>query len=233
MPISTVKSSPTPCPPWVTHRREGNGVTGFLATQAFLWPWWPLWSVKQNQSSLCCCAPFSTPACYPRIVSFPSALGMGFSGWLGSWVRQKVFSFLGWFLSFKLLQFRLKEEINIVTVRKMHKITPTAENFPPPAAAEGLLGSCSLRYINSHHTWLTHTAMGQHIVGWQDKVKFNYCYFHDEWSISSIGFKKLDETAVTGRVVRSWNMRLPFSCEEQSVSSKIIFFFLSDKLWHC
>lgn len=173
----------------------------------------------------------------PQDRFFPlSTLDVCFSGWLhrlGSWVRQRVFSFLGWFLSFKLLWFQLENEINIVTLRKMHKITPTAENLPPPAAAEGLLGSCSLGYISSHHTWLTHTAMGQHIVGWQDKVKFNYCYFHDEWSISSIGFKKLDETAVTGRVVRSWNMRLPFSCEEQSLSSKIFFFFLSDKLWHC
>lgn len=179
--------------------------------------------------------PISTTACSPRIISFPSARWTCAS--LDDWEAGSgmgVFFFAWLILSFKLFQFQLKKEINIVTVRKMRKITPTAENLPPPAAAEGLLGSCSLRYINSHHTWLTHTAMGQHIVGWQDKVKFNYCYFHHEWSISSIGFKKLDETAVTGRVVRSWNMRLPFSCEEQSVSSKMIFFFfLSDKLWHC
>lgn len=186
----------------------------------------PVYEGKNNP--LCVAAPHFYHSLFPQDHSLPSSrLHMCLSGWLGSWVRQRVFSLLGWFLSFKLFQFQLKKEINIVTVRKMHKSTPTAENLPPPAAAEGLLGSCSLRYINSHHTWLTHTAMGQHIVGWQDKVKFNYCYFHHEWSISSIGFKKLDETAVTGRVVRSWNMRLPFSCEEQSVSSKMIFFSFS------
>lgn len=132
--------------------------------------------------------------------------------------------FLVWFLSFELLWFQLEEEINIMSVRKMHKITPTAENLPPPAAEVGLLGSCLLRYINYYHTWLTHTAMGQHIASWQDKVKFNYCYFHDEWSISCISCRKLDETAITVREVRNWNMRVAFSCEEQYASSKIFSF---------
>lgn len=97
--------------------------------------------------------PISSTACYPRIISFPSAHWTCAS--LDDWEAGSgigFFSLLGWFLSFKLLQFQLKKEINIVTVRKMHKITPTAENLPPPAAAEGLLGSCSLGYINSHHT---------------------------------------------------------------------------------
>lgn len=103
-------------------------------------------------------------------------------------------------------------------------MTPTAENLPPPAAEVELLGSCSLGYINYYHSWLTHTATGQHIASWQDKAKFNYCYFHDEWSISRISFKKLDETAVAEREVRNWNMRVAFSCEEQSVSCKIFSF---------
>lgn len=227
--ISTVKSSPTPRPPSLGNKQEGRKRRHRVLS-------YPSLSLACEGKIILCVllCPIFYPSLLPQDHFLPfSTLDMCCSGCLGSWVRQKAFSFLGWFLSFKLLQLQLKKEINIVTVRKMHKITPTAENLPPPAAAEGLLGSCSLRYINSHHTWLTHTAMGQHIVGWQDKVKFNYCYFHNEWSISSIGFKKLDETAVTGRVVRSWNMRLPFSCEEQSVSSKMIFFFLSDKLWHC
>lgn len=84
--------------------------------------------------------------------------------------------------------------------------------------------SCSL-------DWLTHTVMGQHICSWHDKVKFNCCYFHNE-CISCISFKKLDDTAISVREVRNWNMNVTFSCEEQPVSSRILF-FLSGKLWHC
>lgn len=66
--------------------------------------------------------------------------------------------------------------------------------------------SCSL-------DWLTHTVMGQHICSWQDKVKFNCCYFHNE-CISCTSFKKLDDTAISVREVRNWNMNMTFSCEE-------------------
>lgn len=63
-----------------------------------------------------------------------------------------VLSFYSCLFGFELLQFQLEEEINIMSVRKMHKITLTAENLPPPAAEVGLLGSCLLRNINYYHT---------------------------------------------------------------------------------
>lgn len=234
--ITTVKFPPAPLSsPLFANRRKANGVTGLLPSQ----------NVPSATGACLACEVkvvpcVALPHFLPEpvtlgsvMISFPSArltctsfnerTGRGFGAGRG------VVWFLVCFLSFELLSFQLEEEINIVSARKMHKITPTAENLPPPAGEVGLLGRCSLGYINSYHTWLTHTATGQHIAGWQDKVKFNYCYFHDGWGFSCINSKKLDETAITvSERGRNWKRRsVAFSCEEQSVSSKV--FFLSQR----
>lgn len=151
-------------------------------------------------------------------------MGWGFgAGW-------GVVCFLVQFLSFELLQFQLEEEINIVTVRKMHKITPTAENLPPPAAAVGLLGSCSLRYINSYHTWLPTQLWASTLLADKIKLSLITVTFTMNEVFPCISLKKLGEAAITVKGVRNWKMRVAFSCEEQCVSSESFSFSNSGAL---
>lgn len=56
--------------------------------------------------------------------------------------------------------------------------------------------------------------MSQHISLWQDKVNFNWCYFHhDELSLSCIDSEKswLIQPSENG-VGRKWNMKVLLSC---------------------